>query len=158
MMTHITSPEITTSALTEPSDTARRLAAASLSPHTRRAYAGALRQLDTWLDGRPLEDAALAAYLAELHDAGRGSSSAATAVAAGRFRARLASQPDPAGARTARVLAGYRRTAAGRGRGQAAPFGAEHLAAVLATCHQPRRRGHGTETQATATRRGLLDA
>ena len=46
---------------------------------------------------------------------------AALAVAAVRFRAKLAGQPDPAGAATARVLGGYRRTAADRGRGQAAP-------------------------------------
>ena len=30
----------------------------------------ALRRLDAWLDGRRLEDATLAAYLAELHDQG----------------------------------------------------------------------------------------
>ena len=50
--------------------TARRLVEASVSPNTRRAYAGALRRLDAWLDGRPLHDVTLAAYLAELHDAG----------------------------------------------------------------------------------------
>ena len=45
-----------------PSTTARHLVNASLSDNTRRAYAGALGQLDAWL-----EDASLAAYLAELH-------------------------------------------------------------------------------------------
>ena len=50
-----------------PSTTARRLVNASLSDNTRRAYAGALGQLDAWLDGRRLEDASLAAYLAEFH-------------------------------------------------------------------------------------------
>ena len=53
-----------------PSPTTRRLVNASVSANTRRAYAGALGQLDAWLDGRPLEDARLAAYLAQLHDAG----------------------------------------------------------------------------------------
>ena len=53
------------------------LVEASVSPNTRRAYAGA----------------------------------------------KLAGQPTPAGERTARVLAGYRRTASDRGRGQARPFG-----------------------------------
>ena len=43
-------------------------------------------------------------------------SSAAPAVAAACFRARLAGEPTPGGERTARVLAGYRRTAAERGR------------------------------------------
>ena len=102
--------------LDRPTPTARRLAEASLSPNTRRAYAGALRRLDAWLAGRPLEDATLAAYVAELHDQGRAPASAATAVAAACFRARLAGEPNPAGERTARVLAGYRRTAAGGAR------------------------------------------
>ena len=89
----------------------------------------------------------LAAYLAELHDAGRASSSAAMAVAAACFRAKLAGQPAPAGERTARVLAGYRRTASDRNRGQARPFGISDLAAVLATFHRPRRRGCGIESE-----------
>ena len=76
----------------------RRLVNASVSDNTRRAY------------------------LAELHDAGRAASSAALAVAAARFRAGLAGQADPAGEQTARVLAGYRRTAGDRG--QARSFSA----------------------------------
>ena len=52
------------------------------------------------------------------------------AVAAARFRARLAGQADPSGERTARVLTGYRRTAGDRGRGQARPFSAADLAAA----------------------------
>ena len=99
-----------------PASPARRLAAASVSANTRRAYTGALRRLDAWLAGRRLEDETLAGYLAELHEQGRAPSSASTAVAAARFRARLA------GERTARVLAGYRQTAVGRGRGQATPL------------------------------------
>ena len=145
-------------ALERPTPTARRLAAASLSPNTRRAYSGALRRLDAWLDGRRLDDQGLAAYLAELHDQGRAPASASTAVAAACFRARLAGEPSPAGERTARVLGGYRRTAGDRGRGQARPFGAADLAAVLATCHQPRRRGRGRESEEVALERGRLDA
>ena len=80
------------------------------------------------------------------------------AVAAACFRARFAAQPTPAGERTARVLAGYRRTASDRGRGQARPFGATDLAAVLATCHRPRRRGRGVESEEVALERGRLDA
>ena len=80
------------------------------------------------------------------------------AVAAACFRAKLAGQPTPAGERTARVLAGYRRTAGARGRGQARPFGAADLAAVLATCHHPRRRGRGVESDQVAAERGRVDA
>ena len=145
-------------AIGRPTQTARRLVEASVSPNTRRAYAGALRCLDTWLDGRELDDAALTAYLAELHDAGRASATASMAVAAACFRAKLAGQPAPAGERTARVLAGYRRTAGDRGRGQARPFGLSELAAVLATCHRPRRRGRGVESDEVALERGRLDA
>ena len=50
-------------AIGPPTATARRLVDASLSPNTRRACAGALGQLDAWLAGRRLDDAALAAYL-----------------------------------------------------------------------------------------------
>ena len=146
----------TETAIGRPTATARRLVDASVSANTRRAYAGALGQLDAWLDGRPFDDVSLAAYLAELHDAGRAASSAATAVTAARFRARLAGQADPAGERTARVLAGYRRTTADRG--QARPFSAADLAAVLATCHRPRRRGRGLESDQVAAARSRLDA
>ena len=84
-------------AIGRPTQTARRLVEASVSPNTRRAYAGALRRLDAWLDGRELDEVTLAAYLVELHDDGRASSSAATAIAAACFRAKLAGQPTPAG-------------------------------------------------------------
>ena len=79
-------------------------------------------------------------------------------VAAACFRAKLAGEPIPAGERTARVLAGYRRTASDRGRGQARPFGVSDLAAVLATYHRPRRRGRGGESEEVALERGRLDA
>ena len=58
----------TGTAVGRPTATARRLVNASLSDNSRRAYAGALGQLDAWLAGQKLDDAALAAYLAELHD------------------------------------------------------------------------------------------
>ena len=72
-----------------PSRTARRLAAASISPNTRESYRRALRQVGAWRGRRPLDDATLAAYLAVLYDAGRTPSSAVVAVAAVRFRARM---------------------------------------------------------------------
>ena len=57
-------------AIGPPTATARRLVDASVSANTRRAYAGAVGQLDAWLDGRRLDDAALAAYLREGQDPG----------------------------------------------------------------------------------------
>ena len=138
--------------------TTRRLADASISLNTRRAYLGALRRLDAWRGTAPVDDASLAVYLGELFEAGRAPATAALAVAAVRFRAKLAGQPDPAGEATARVLGGYRRTAADRGRGQAAPLRADGLAAILATAARPRTDGRGVESPTTAHRRGRRDA
>ena len=137
--------------------TTRKLADASISVNTRRAYAGALRRLDAWRGPAPLTDALLAAYLGAIFEAGRAPATAALAVAAVRFRAKLAGQPAPAGEATARVLGGYRRTAADRGRGQAAPLRADGLAAILATADRPRTDGRGVESTATAQRRGRTD-
>ena len=77
-------------AIGPPSAPARRLVDASVSDNTRRAYAGALRRLDTWLAGRPLDDAALAAYLS------RHALREAAGQAAGRLfaLALLQEQPD----------------------------------------------------------------
>ena len=47
---------------------------ASLSPHTRRAYAGALRRLDAWLGGRELNDSHLAPTSPICSEAGRAAS------------------------------------------------------------------------------------
>ena len=105
-----------------------------------------------------VDDASLAVYLGELFEAGRAPATAALAVAAVRFRAKLAGQPAPAGEATARVLGGFRRTAADRGRGQAAPLRADGLAAILATAARPRTDGRGVESHTTAHRRGRLDA
>ena len=136
----------------------RQLADASISPNTRRAYLGALARVDAWRGTNPLTDPVLAAYLAAIFEAGRAPASAALAVAAVRFLAKLTGQPDPAGAATASVLGGYRRTAADRGRGQATPLSADGLAAILATAERPRTDGRGVESHTTAQRRGRTDA
>ena len=107
--------------------------------------------------GRELDDSRLAAYLADLFGAGRAASSASMTVAAARFRARLAGEPDLAGAATERVLASLRRRSADRGRGQAAPCSASNLAAIFATADRPRRSGRGLESAARAEARGAVD-
>ena len=138
--------------------TARELAEASIAPNTRAAYASALRRFDEWLAGRPATDETLAGYLAELFTAGKSPASASMVVAAVRFRARLAGIESPTGPATERVLAGFRRKATGRGRGQAAPCTADNLAAILATAARPRTNGRGTESDETALERGLEDS
>ena len=138
--------------------TTRKLADASIARNTQLAYAGALRRLDAWRGTAPVDDASLAAYLAHVFESGRAPATAALAVAAVRFRAKLAGQADPAGPAAARVLGGYRRTAADRGRGQAAPLSTDGLAAILATAERPRTDGRGVESHTTAQRRGRTDA
>ena len=98
----------------------RELVAASISENTRAAYTGALRRLDEALAGPPLTDGALAAYLSHLFESGSSPSVANQTVAAVKFRAKLAGQAVPVGQATVRVLAGFRRTAVDRGRGQVA--------------------------------------
>ena len=114
--------------------------------------------MDAWRGAAPVDDALLAAYLGTIFEAGRAPATAALAVAAVRFRAKLVGHPDPAGEATARVLAGFRRTAADRGRGQAKPLSADGLAAILATAERPRTDGRGVESHTTAQRRGRTDA
>ena len=100
-------------------DTAAALAAASLSPGTRSVYASVLAGLDRHLAGSPLNDGSLAEYLAVLFEAGKSPAAAGLVVAAAKLRARLLGLASPAGPATERVLAGFRREARNRGRGQA---------------------------------------
>ena len=51
--------------------TTRKLADASLSVNTRRAYLGALARVDAWRGAAPVDDARLAAYLAHVFESGR---------------------------------------------------------------------------------------
>ena len=92
------------------------LAQASMSVNTRRSYDVALRGFEG--SGRPETDAGVAAYLGDIYEAGLSSASAAMAVAALRFRARLNGRPSPVGPASERVLAGFRRLAFDRGYGQ----------------------------------------
>ena len=108
--------------------TTRKLADASISVNTRRAYLGALARLDAWRGTAPVDDASLAVYLGTIFEAGRAPATAALAVAAVR------------------------------GRGQAAPLRADGLAAILATAERPRTDGRGVESTPTAQRRGRTDA
>lgn len=152
----ISTPDIAAMMLAAVGASARDLAANSIAPNTRRAYSSALARLNNWLDGRPLNDATLATYLGVLFDSGRSAGSAAVTVAAIKFQARVSNQPTPIGAATERVLAGYRRQARERGRGQAAPMTVANLAAIIGTARTPRRTKRGVESDAVAARRALV--
>ena len=104
---------------------AAKLARASLSPNTRSAYQGALNRLGAYLqeqgqDIADLTDSTLADYLSSLHESGASPATAAVALAAVRFLAKITGQSSPAGPLTGRVMAGIRRQGKERGRGQVA--------------------------------------
>ena len=102
----------------------QRLPKAPLAPATRKNYAGALRRLDAWLDGRPSDDAVLTAYLDELFDRGLAPPSAALVVAAverAALECARAGRPcseEPVGSATRERLERFLREGAGRDRGQ----------------------------------------
>ena len=79
-------------------------------------------------EAAPVDDALLAVYLGTIFEVGRAPATAALAVAA--------VQPDPAGEATARVLAGYRRTAPHGRPGRRIPH---HGATPGPTRHRDRR-------------------
>ena len=131
------------------------------SPHTHAAYGGALRRLTAWLDGRPLDDRSLTAYLDSLREAGRARATAAIVVAAVRRAARLAGGRQPDGELTRQAMERFRRAAAAAGssgrRSAARGLTADECDRVLAACCRPRRSGRGLERDEVAVRRGLVD-
>ena len=114
---------------------AATLVQASITENTRRAYGRALRQFEA--SGYPATDAGVAVYLSQLYEQGRSSACASMVIAALRFRARLHGRPSPAGAATERVLAGFRRLAAERGRGKVAGVRWEQADQAAAMAEQP---------------------
>ena len=142
-------------------EAAAGLIADSLSANTRRAYQGALARLDAALGDGTLNDEALVAYIGTLETDGRSPASAATAVAAAKFRARFNQQPSPAGRLTEAALKGMRRRAARkpRPRGQATGITLAEAQTMLAVAPNPRPRGRGgQESSGQAVRRSLVDA
>ena len=101
----------------------RQLPETAFAPKTRKVYAGALRALSEWLDGRPPTDALLAHYLGVLFDRGLSPSSAVHFVAAARYAAKECARAglrcsDPVGPATTERLERFRREGAERGTGQ----------------------------------------
>ena len=119
----------------DPLRTAAELVQASLAENTRRAYEGALKRFEQ--SGYPETDAGVAAYLGRLYEQGRSAACANMVVAALRFRARLRGWPSPVGAAATRVLAGFRREAAGRGRGKVAGVRWEQADRAATMAEQP---------------------
>ena len=105
-----------------------QLHTAALATTTRKAYAGALRRFDDWLNGRPPTDRLLARHLDEMFRRGLAPASATLVVAALRRavrdlnRAGCRCREHPVGPLTLERLERYRREGADRGRGQAGPL------------------------------------
>ena len=123
------------SLVSDPLWTAAELVQASLAENTRRAYEGALKRFEQ--SGYPETDAGLSAYLGRLYEQGRSAACANMVVAALRFRAKLRGWPSPVGAAATRVLAGFRREAAGRGRGKVTGVRWEQADRAAAMAEQP---------------------
>ena len=123
---------------------AAKLARASLSPNTRSAYQGALNRLGPTCrsrarTSRPSPIPRWPIYLSSLHESGASPATAAVALAAVRFLAKITGQSSPAGPLTGRVMAGIRRQGKERGRGQVAGIQwsqADTVAAVASNAGQ----------------------
>ena len=131
-----------------------------MSPGTQRVYDSARKRLEKWLDGRALDDAAMAEHLRWLQDSGYAYSTATQAVSAVRRHVRAGGRPDPTGELTGAALKRFRRVAPDRGWGQAQGLTVADVNAILDTVHRRRRYpGSGrTESAARAARRGPEDA
>lgn len=131
-----------------------------ISPSTERAYSGALRRLHEWLDGRVLDDTALAGYLDHLVDIGRAYPSGAVTVSAVRYRCRADGRESGVGPLTLSALKRFRRTALRRGWGQARGLTSSDVAAILETASMRRvhQRSGRIESERRARRRGRVDA
>ena len=98
-------------------DEIRELIRASIAPNTLKAYNHALTGVQSYLDGRRLTDAVLAAYITELHAEKKSPATIAQVVAAVKWRVRY-SDSSMDFKLTDATLAGIRREGSGRGRGQ----------------------------------------
>ena len=105
---------------------------ASIAPNTAKAYRAALGRFAAWLDGRPVTDATVAAYVAALMDQGKAPATIKQAAAAIGAGARAQGQPDPRGSLARQALAGAVRRNAGEGRGQVAGLRREDALAAAA--------------------------
>lgn len=103
----------------------------AMNENTRRAYVGAMKRLEDWLDGRRLTDASLALYIQYLEEAGRGVATVEQALSAVRNYARAHGLPDPVGRRTVAALRKARRASHDRPRGQTPAATPEEVRALV---------------------------
>ena len=99
------------------SDETEELVKASLAPSTVETYRLAMQQLESWLDGRVLNDNLLATYITELYQDGKSPATISKIVAAVKWTTKNQGVRIPFEI-TDKALAGIRRKGKGRGRGQ----------------------------------------
>ena len=133
----------------------------SITPNTKRAYAGHLRRLFEFaaIEGATeLTDTTLRDFCHHLESQGKSPATISQAIAAAVFWAKIQGTPSPAGELTDRAIKRIRREHKKRGRGQAQPLTLDGFAAICATACRPRQRAkRGIESKQTAQRRGTLD-
>ena len=114
----------------------------SVTANTRRSYKSAIDALRAWLaeTEQSLTDASLADYIATLDARGLAPASGRMVLAAVRFASRKAGVECPVAERCREVMSGFARSAAGRGRGQAAALAwrTADTAAAVASSDGPR--------------------
>lgn len=105
---------------------------ASISPNTERAYRGAIKQLEKWLNGRSLTDESLADYIATcFYEDGKSASTISLIVSAVAWRS-----PDSTGEITTKTLAGIRREAKGRKQVQGLSY--DDVDRLVSSCYAER--------------------
>ena len=102
----------------------------SYAANTHKAYRQAVERFASFLDGRPADDAGVAAFLAAEAERGLAPASLSVVAAAIGAAARSEGVPDPRGPITRRTLRRFAREHAGRGRGQVAGLKREDVAAA----------------------------
>ena len=131
---------------------------ASVPPSTAAAYRSAAKGVARHCDGIP-DDVAVIARIRELDEDGRSVSSMRTACAVARLARRNAGLP-PLGDGVALAVAAIAKTRRRNGdtARQSAPIRHADLPRIDATTTQPRARGTGKESDATAAARANLDS
>ena len=132
------------------------------SENTRRNYAGQFRKFRDWCEHEeqfplPTSPEVVAAYAAELVDAGKSMLTVRLAVASIVDAHKRVGLESPVSAGVAETLRGLTRQI-GVNQKQANPLDADALAAIRATAFTPRRtRGGSLESEESALKRGRLD-
>ena len=117
----------------------KALVVSGVSENTTNAHQRATRDIETWLDGRVLNDLLLATYITELHAEGKSPATIGQVVAAVKWQAKHHSmEADLSLPLTMGILAGIHREGKDRGRGQVEGVVWSDVDRVVAFCEAER--------------------